>query len=96
MSLGEKFCANLWPLKEAWSKHLAEQDKLGPWRQIWEAQAVLNAELDRLDALDDPITARWVDARPMAGTPLEVCECGVAITGGLHSDWCPLVKENDV
>jgi len=25
--------------------------------------------------------------------PAKVCECGVAITGGLHSDWCQLHEE---
>ena len=65
-------------------------------QEMWKAQAEINAQLAKLDALDDPITAKWIDVRPMVETLLMVCECGVAITGGLHSDWCPLHEKPSV
>ena len=66
-------------------------------REMWKAQAKINAQLAEMaSALDDPITAKWIDVRPMVETLLMVCECGVAITGGLHSDWCPLHEKPSV
>ena len=61
--------------------------------RMWKAQAELNQQLAELDK-DDSFKVRWMDCRKMEDAPLVVCECGVAITGGLHSDWCPL-KESD-
>ena len=61
-------------------------------REIWKLQAEVNRKLAELDKGDEPIKSRWIAIAEMSEEP--VCECGVAITGGLHSDWCPL-KESD-
>lgn len=112
---GEKFYANLWPVKRAWDKHLAEM----------EAQVAREKYLDRLTTkfptvMDNPypfwrrpvtvtasdivaheelslcgkILREHVKTNSIMLVEVPFCECGVAITGGLHSDWCP-AKETD-
>jgi hypothetical protein len=42
------------------------------------------------EALDETVRSLTNGEWRLAPAPLAVCECGVGITGGLHSDWCPL------
>lgn len=40
------------------------------------------------------ILREHVKANSIMLVEVPACECGVAITGGLHSDWCPLKDTN--
>jgi len=93
MSLGEKFIGGGLEraCKAAWDKYEDEREaKLTPEER--------QTELDEL--ADNPWMNRLAEKQLLDKTVrsltngdwcLAVCECGV--TGGLHSDWCPIYEK---
>jgi hypothetical protein len=83
-----------------------------PWvKKLFEAWAEeVQSDLDELTYMnwlnikpmssDDPGYRDALDKHVKAVTDgewkLAVCECGVGITGGLHSDYCPLYEKPSV
>lgn len=93
-------------------EHLAEKERAekSPWflklkaqwkREDAEWAARSDAWVASLPTVMDDPPLFWNRPifEPSFGPPPDFskkCECGVAITGGLHSDWCPLHEERSV
>lgn len=93
------FAVAAWELKRAWDKIIKEDEEkmtpeqLATWRKepVW----LKNYEGTWL-AEDRTFVVTPHHSESYQGQPipdLKVCECGVGIVGGLHSDWCPVKDE---